>query len=188
MRGATLEAHLQHELQLMLFAEVLARSVEADTIRVYIQGVRSLHVSVIGYVPWGVCLRLQRVLAGIKRRQQKPVKKRAPVTLELLTRWSSSFNLALADDRALWAAFLLAFFALLRKSEYTVPERAAFLPERHLSRGDVTFHWAGGALDWMEVHRRSISSSPRRSSGAPTTPSPSPRRAGRCAPSWRCSR
>jgi hypothetical protein len=156
MRGRTAEDELRFEYQVMMFAEMMARTVKAGTIGVYIAGVRALHIHVVGYVPWGGdrALRLARVLAGIRRRQAKAVRvvKREPVTLAILEEWRSRMDLSLATDRMLWAALVLAFFGLLRKSEFTAPSATTFDPETHLARRDVAFQWRGKKLASMTVH------------------------------------
>ena len=94
-------------------------------------------------VPWeagGPALRLNQVLKGIARRQVKPKRKRAAVTIALLLHWRSLFNLSDPAQAMLWAAPLTGFAGLLRKSEFTVPDRLAFDPDRHLTRADVVFH------------------------------------------------
>jgi hypothetical protein len=151
MRADSAEEGLRAEWRVMLFAEVLARSVAADTIWGYIAGVRSLHINVSGRVPWDPSLRLPRVLRGIKRRQMKPVKKRAPITLALLLRWRPLFDLNSVEGATLWAALLIGFFGLLRKSEFTVSRRVAFDPLRHMTRGDVMFLPHASGLRWELV-------------------------------------
>jgi hypothetical protein len=143
----------------MIFAEVLARSVDASTVESYIYGVRALHIELTGVIPWeagGPALRLAQVLKGIARRQSKPKRKRAPVTVALLRQWRQHFNLSDPTDAMLWAALLTGFAGLLRKSEFTVPDRVAFDPERHLTRADVVFHPSADRWRWesMDLHIR----------------------------------
>lgn len=152
MRERGVEAGLKHEYRLMVFAEVLARSLRVSTIHNYLSAVRSLHVHHLGEFSWGRCVRLPRLLAGIKRRQQYVPRKRAPVTIALLHEWHRLFDFSVPDHVTLWAALLLAFFALLRKSEFSVAGGKAFDPARHLSRGDVSFHQDEAGARWMEIH------------------------------------
>jgi hypothetical protein len=155
MVGSGGQGETRHECRLMIFAEVLSRSLRAATVQNYISAVRSLHVHYLGHCSWRGGLRLPRLLAGIRRRQNYRPKKRAPVTLALLREWKSCFNLNRCDHATLWAALLTAFFGLLRKSEFTVGAGSQFDPHRHLSCGDISFC---GDLEgeqagrWMEVH------------------------------------
>jgi len=142
---------------MMLYVAVLARAVLAATVRVYVAGVRSLHIEATGRVPWvfeGSAYRLSRVIAGFERRQAKVPRKRAPVTLALLREWRRHFDLARRDHAAIWAALLLGFYGLLRKSEFTVADGTVFNPKRHLSLEDVMFLAAEDGRSWagVEVH------------------------------------
>jgi hypothetical protein len=142
---------------MIIFAELLARTVAADSIRSYVAGVRSLHVVRTGRVPWefgAPALRLARVLRGIAKRQAKPKQKRAPVTVSLLEFWRTFFDLSKPRHAMLWAALLLGFYALLRKSEFAVPDRVEFNPDRHLTRQDVQFirSSSGSHVVGVDVH------------------------------------
>jgi hypothetical protein len=157
LRSSSGEEALLCEEYMMLYVAVLARTVLAATVRVYVAGVRSLHIEATGRVPWvfeGSAYRLSRVIAGFERRQAKVPRKRAPVTLALLREWRRHFDLARRDHAAIWAALLLGFYGLLRKSEFTVADGTVFDPKRHLSRGDVMFLAAEDGRSWtgVEVH------------------------------------
>ncbi len=88
--------------------------------------------------------RLFLVLKGIKRNSKKFRKpKRAPVTPALLK--VIKYNLfnssrCFEDKVMLWAALLVAFFGILRVSEYTASHKTKFDPETTLLFSDLDLH------------------------------------------------
>lgn len=157
--SSSVEERLECEDRIMIFAEVLSRSVTSETISNYISGVRSLHVVHTGVVPWdssGPALRLSRLLNGIARRVTKPKKKRAPVTVALLLEWRARFDMSDPTDAMFWAALVTAFFGLLRKSEFAVGDKVPFDPDRHLTRSDASFFPSADGRRWesMDLHIR----------------------------------
>ena len=68
------------EWTLCLFVSFLADSVQHLSIKVYLSAVLSLHIEQGFPDPLINCLRLQRVLRGIKRSQGSPAAQRLPVT------------------------------------------------------------------------------------------------------------
>jgi hypothetical protein len=136
----------------MFFAVFLAPFVKISTIRNYVSGVRSLHVERNGYVLWEGGLRLPQLLKGIARKYPSLVRKRAPVTLEVLWEWFQLLDLKKNLHMELWVAILLAFFGLMRKSEFAVPVGVEFDPRWHLSRGSVVFVFdASGNKTGMKI-------------------------------------
>ena len=69
---------------------------------------------------------------------------RQPITLEVLQTLlrllkSSGCHLNQRDQHMLSAAFILAFYGLLRISEFTVPSKRAFDPRRHTTMADISW-------------------------------------------------
>jgi hypothetical protein len=93
-------------------------------------------------------------MRGIARRLQKEPKLRVPVTVELLLLWRSMFDLSLDDHFVAWTAILLAFFGLLRRSEFTLPDGLRFDPAKHLTRSCATlgYHRTTGRLLTLDLH------------------------------------
>ena len=82
--------------------------------------IRALHIDQ-GFLDRLVdCLRLQRVLRGIKRCQGYPPSTRLLITDELMLVIWQSFDLGLPDHQMLRAACSLGYFGFLRVSEFTV--------------------------------------------------------------------
>ena len=89
-------------------------------------------------------VRLEYVLKGIRRAQGNSHNRppRPPITFSLLQeicRYISHTELSF-DGHMLTSAVLLAYFGLLRVSEYTCPSSSQFDPSVHLSYRDIIFH------------------------------------------------
>ena len=127
------------EWTLCLFATFLANTVQHSTIKVYLSAVRSLHIEQGFADPLVECLRLRRVLRGIKRTQGDTSSLRLPVTDDILMVIFHALDLSLPDHGMFWAACNLAYFGFLRSAEPTVPSLASFSPSIHLGVADVAF-------------------------------------------------
>ena len=121
-----------------MFATFLAKTVQHASIKVYLSGVRALHIDQGFSHPLAGCLRLRRVLRGMKRCQGSPVASRLPITDDLMLVIWNSLDLSLPDHSMFWAASCLGYFGLLRASEFTVPNLTSFSPSLHLSVQDIS--------------------------------------------------
>ena len=81
---------------------------------------------------------LSTLLKGLKREMGASVCKKAPVTPELLLGMRSRLIMSSSLDRAVWAAALLMFFCLLRKSNVLPASLSSFCPGKHLARQDFS--------------------------------------------------
>ena len=125
------------ECALCLFVSFPADSIQHSSIKVYLSAVRSLHIEQGFPDPLLNCLRLQRVLRGVKRSQGSPAGQRLPITDSLLLVIHRALDLKIFDYCAFWAACLLGYFGFLRTAELTVPNLASFSPALHLSVADI---------------------------------------------------
>ena len=125
------------EWTLCLFATFLANTVQHSTIKVYLSAVRSLHIEQGFADPLVDCLRLQRVLRGIKRTQGDTSSLRLPVTDDIMMVIFRALDLSLPDHCMFWAACNLAYFGFLCSAEFTIPNLASFSPSIHLGLADV---------------------------------------------------
>lgn len=83
------------------------------------------------------CLRLQRVLRGVKRFQGSSAARRLPITDSLLLVIHQALDFTSVDHHAFWAACMLGYFGFLRAAEFTVPNLASFSSAIHLSVADI---------------------------------------------------
>ena len=98
---------------LCLFVSFLADSIQHSSIQVCLSAVCSLHSEQGFPDPLLNCLRLQRVLRGVKRSQGSPAAWHLPITC------------------------MLGYFGFLRAAEFTVHNLASFSPASHLSVADI---------------------------------------------------
>ena len=82
---------------LCLFATFVAKTVQHASIKVYLSGIRALHIDQGFSDPLAGCLRLRQVLRGIKRCQGFPVASRLPITDDLMLVIWNSLDLSLPD-------------------------------------------------------------------------------------------
>ena len=126
----------------------LAASVGVQTIKVYLCGIKAFaKLAGFGDVFAGL-QRLPLLLLGIRREQgarhRRP--RRCPITLGQLRQivhWVRRVHLP-PDATMLTSAVTLAFFSLLRVSEYTCPSVTTFDNAWHLSVSDVAVNFQRG--------------------------------------------
>ena len=124
---------------LILFATELAQTREQATVKVYLAGVRHLHI-VNGWAnPLASTPRLDLVLKGIRRMKPKQERPHLPVTPAIMAYihqglWARP--LPEFDRVMIWAACTLAFFGFLR-CRFTQASLTSYDQRKHLSLGDV---------------------------------------------------
>jgi len=133
------------ESLLCRFVTYLAnQNISHSTIKVYLAGVRQLHVKRREHMPlFNSMPCLNQVLRGIKIRQSKSSttnhQPRLPITPEALLRIKNTWEReGLDNDKVmLWAAFTTCFFGFLRSGEVGLETNGAFDPTRDLTPQDV---------------------------------------------------
>ncbi|KAH9916376.1 uncharacterized protein B0H18DRAFT_1124291 [Fomitopsis serialis] len=113
--------------------------VSRDVVRKYLAGVRAWHL----IQGWPAPLssddhaRIDFHLRGLERhvgaRRKAP---RPPVTVPMLGALRAALDLSSSFDACVWAAATCAFWGLMRLGEVTVPSRASFRANKHLTRKD----------------------------------------------------
>ena len=135
----------EHHLE--FFVTQLGRQVTADTIRVYLSGIQ-FRSTILGY-PQQIAqmCRLYYLVRGIKRVGVTSARvPREPIRskhLKLLNRFVQS-HFTSYDSTMYQAVIAVAFFGMLRVSEYTAPGRRVWDPLVTLSISDVVFRRRGG--------------------------------------------
>ena len=83
---------------------------------------------------------LDSVLKGISREKGTMVKRKLPITPQILLKIRNLLNLEILQDSMFWAASLVAFFGFFRKSNLFPPSVKAFDSNKHLCRSDFSLH------------------------------------------------
>ena len=120
----------------MLFVTALSHTLKASSIKVYLAGVRALHIEHGFDNPLANCLRLERILRGIRRVQGSGTRPRLPITITILRRLHSIINTNIYVDALMWAASCVGFFGFLRCGEFTTNSNS-FDPKVHLTLDDI---------------------------------------------------
>ena len=133
------------EHNLVLFCTHLSIHVAAKTIKSYLSGVRFHSVALGHYFDVTSMPRLYYVLRGIKRSQGNShrLPLRQPITmahLRQLLSWLQTSTLPSQDRHLWWTACTLAFFGLLRTSEYTAPTTHSIIATSTLAASDIRFN------------------------------------------------
>lgn len=104
-----------------LYATYLARTLNPSSVRQCINIVRRLHL-VCGYVhPYKDAWMVSSTLRGIDRVNGCEVVRKTPMTTRVLLTIRCKMNLSVTKDKIFWAACLVLFFGLLRKSNLRTP-------------------------------------------------------------------
>lgn len=132
--------------QLCMYAAYLARRLKFNSVKQYMNVIRLLHVE------WGLPnpliddFHLTATLRGIRRHLGDKVCRKVPITPQLLLHLLHKLDLSTSRDANVWAAALLMFFGLLRRSNVVVSSAGSFNPLLHLRRRDIVFTHSGVRL------------------------------------------
>ncbi|XP_078619225.1 uncharacterized protein LOC144886464 [Branchiostoma floridae x Branchiostoma japonicum] len=120
------------------YAQFLSRSCKSpDTIKIYVHGVRQLHLFHGLTAPPANAFDLKLVLTSLSRHSAHVSQQKLPITPSILLRLRSLLDLWRPLHATLWAAFCVGFFTLLRKSNLVPPSGTAFSPDKHLARESI---------------------------------------------------
>ena len=121
------------------YASFLARSLKFSSIKQYLNIIRLLHLEWQLPNPMHNNYQLNCVLRGIRPSIGDSPSRKLPVNPAMLAQILSKLDLSSAGDSNIWAAGLLMFFAMLRRSNVLCSEKS-FDPSKHLRRRDLVFH------------------------------------------------
>lgn len=119
------------------YVAMLSRSLKFSSVKQYMNVIRLLHLE------WGLPnpvhnnFRLDSVLRGVRRDRGDAVTRKLPITPELLRKMLYNLNLNVPADCVVWAASLLMFFAMLRRSN-VLSSANVFDPAKSLCRSDIS--------------------------------------------------
>lgn len=104
------------EREVALYATYLARRLKPASVRQYINIIRIMHLE-CGYKhPFEQSWLVKTTIKGIEREKGCEVRRKAPITPQMLLSMKDKLNLTSQRDAIFWAACLTMFFGLLRKS------------------------------------------------------------------------
>lgn len=136
------------ELTVCLYAQYLANDFASPhSVKNYVNGVRVRHLLGGKSVEPFKSFDLAITFRGISRTKLHSVKQAAPVTVPLLFAMSALVDRSNAEDVVVWAAILIAFFGMLRKSNLVPDSAGSFDDKKQLCRNDVSFSKEGIVLD-----------------------------------------
>ena len=133
---------------LCLFVSFPDDSIQHSSIKVYLSAVRTLHIEQGFPDPLLNCLRLQRVLRGVKRSQGSPAARRLPITDSLLLVIHRALDLTNFDHCAFWAACMLGILVFSVLQNLLSPILLA-------SRQLLIFQWQ--TSQWIRSSRQPVS-------------------------------
>ena len=109
-------------LLLLLFVTHLAQRIKPQSIKVYLAGIRALHISNGFASPLTNTIKLNQTLRGIDREHSTPITQKLPITFDLLCQLYVFINFSDIDNIVYWSAMTLAHFLLLRAGEFVVTD------------------------------------------------------------------
>jgi hypothetical protein len=140
----------------------LARSIKAyQTVKNYLNAVRLFHLC--RGVPFDLLdnFELKLVLRSLKGRLTTVSKPKLPITVDILLQIHRHLDMEVSSHTVLWAAFLIGFFAFLRKSNIVPESTRLFDPEKHLTRQSIriTDYGIQVTVKWsktIQFHEREV--------------------------------
>jgi len=117
------------------FAQFLSRSLKSpNSVQLYVHGARTLQRFHGFEPPPAGGFELKLVINSIRRSSSHVPQQKLPITPAILLRIREELDLTRPLHATLWAAFCVAFFSLLRKSNLVPKSQSSFDPAKHLTR------------------------------------------------------
>lgn len=125
------------------YAAYLACRLKYHSVKQYMNIIRILHKEAGFPNPLDNNWVLETTLRGIAKFKGKVVKRKLPITPQLLLAIRGQLNLTIVEDKVFWAVCLVLFFGFFRKSNVLAPSMGKFVPDKHLTRNHVLVHPEG---------------------------------------------
>ncbi len=138
------------EENLVYFVASLHGKVKYQTVKLYLSAIANFYVEQNQPLRSNSMFQLHCILKGIKRTSSSQQRIRRPITIHILSQFSTLLRPAFSKDLdtvMLWAAFTLAFFGFLRVSEFTYSNAQSFL-----AVNDIAFIPSITTPDSIQVH------------------------------------
>ena len=128
----------------------LADRLKSQSIKVYLVGVRALHISHRFHSRFTHTFKQQQILQGVEH--SSPAKEKFPIIFYLLCHLQYLLDPNSADDVFYWAAMTSAHFLLLRVGVFFVPNKPPHDIETLIQ--DVTLHIMQTGDEYVALHPR----------------------------------
>lgn len=115
------------------YAAFLARRIKPASVKQYLNIIRILHLECGEQHPYRDSWYVKTTLKGIDKCMGCPPTRKTPITPEVLLSIRKELNFLYAEDCVFWAACLVLFFGLLRKSNL-FQDDGTFDPTKQLTR------------------------------------------------------
>ena len=138
------------------YIQFLSRSFSSvDSIRNYIHGVRVLHLLAGHNVELFKSFEINLLLKGLQRLKPHFVRRASPITPKVFKDIFPFFDFGIKLHVSAWAAFLIGFFIMARKSNLVPSSLNSFDPRKQLCRKDVLFCSTGilVLLRWSKTNQ-----------------------------------
>jgi hypothetical protein len=117
------------------YAAYLARRLAPSSVKQYLNIIRILHLECGMEHPYAESWYVKTTLKGIERVKGCTVHRKTPITPQVLLMMRTKLDLSCVKHKVFWAACLVMFFSLLRRSNL-FQDNGAFDPEKQLTRED----------------------------------------------------
>ena len=127
------------QLQATRYVASLSQRLSVASIKKYLNIIRIIHLE--QGLPDPHVLQMydvQNILIGLSKEKGVATKRMAPLTPTILSKMLPFLDLSKVDDASVWAACLLGFFGLLRRSNLFPPSHNGFNGSKHLSKHAIS--------------------------------------------------
>jgi hypothetical protein len=120
---------------LMSYIALLARPLKPASIGCYLNVIRIIHLEAGLPNPLKENFEVNMIRRGVARQLGVPPQQKLPLTIPILLKIFNVLDMTLPGDLSFWAACLLGFFGLMRKS--TLLPKSEMKYENCILRGDI---------------------------------------------------